>query len=159
MWKGERIMSAITYKCPNCDGGLVFDPESGTYACEYCLSKFTQEELFGESQTSEAVQTEATIEGEKTQQSAVMYHCPSCGAEIIADSETSATFCVYCGNTAILQSKLSGKFSPDLVIPFKKTKEEAIETFKGLSKGRPLMPKGFNDEKNIEIVYKIKPLF
>ena len=38
-------MAAITYKCPNCDGGLVFDPSSQKYHCEYCLSDFTQEEL------------------------------------------------------------------------------------------------------------------
>ena len=37
-------MAAITYKCPNCDGGLVFDPASQKYHCEYCLSDFTQEE-------------------------------------------------------------------------------------------------------------------
>ena len=38
-------MAAITYKCPNCDGGLVFDPSSQKYHCEFCLSNFTQEEL------------------------------------------------------------------------------------------------------------------
>lgn len=38
-------MAAITYKCPNCDGGLVFDPSSQKYHCEYCLSDFTQEEI------------------------------------------------------------------------------------------------------------------
>ena len=60
-------MSAITYKCPNCDGGLVFDPESGTYACEYCLSKFSHEELMTEEE-SETV----SDEGEDRQQSAIM---------------------------------------------------------------------------------------
>ena len=38
-------MAAITYKCPNCDGGLIFDPSSQKYHCEFCLSDFTQEEL------------------------------------------------------------------------------------------------------------------
>lgn len=38
-------MAAITYKCPNCNGGLMFDPASQKYHCEYCLSDFTQEEL------------------------------------------------------------------------------------------------------------------
>ena len=116
MRKGERIMSAITYKCPNCDGGLVFEPESGTYACEYCLSKFTQEELFGEPQTSETVQSE-TAESEKIQQSAVMYHCPSCGAEIITDETTAATFCFYCHNPIVLAGKLEGEYLPDSIIP------------------------------------------
>ena len=42
------------------------------------------------------------------------------------------------------------------MIPFKKENKEAIEAFKGLSKGRPLMPSNFNNEKNIE---KIKGVY
>ena len=50
-------MAAITYKCPNCDGGLIFDPSSQKYHCEYCLSDFTQEEL--ESLSQELVRRKA----------------------------------------------------------------------------------------------------
>ena len=38
-------MAVISFKCPYCDGELIFDPASGQYKCEYCLSKFTQEEM------------------------------------------------------------------------------------------------------------------
>lgn len=38
-------MDSITYKCPNCDGGLVFEPESQKFKCGYCLSEFTEAEL------------------------------------------------------------------------------------------------------------------
>ena len=38
-------MSVISFKCPNCDGELIFDPASGEYKCEYCGAKFTQEQL------------------------------------------------------------------------------------------------------------------
>ena len=65
----------------------------------------------------------------------ISYKCQNCGAEIVADEQTAATFCVYCGNTAILKSKLSGNFKPDYIIPFKIEKERAIEAFKDLSKG------------------------
>lgn len=129
-------MSAITYKCPNCDGGLVFDPESGTYACEYCLSKFTQEELVTESTES--------------QKSAVMYHCPSCGAEIITDETTAATFCFYCHNPIVLAGKLEGEYLPDGIIPFKITKEEAIEKFQEWIQKKKFVPKGFYSKRHIE---------
>ena len=33
------------FKCPNCDGELIFDSETQKYKCEYCGSKFTQAEL------------------------------------------------------------------------------------------------------------------
>ena len=123
-------MSAITYKCPNCDGGLVFDPESGTYACEYCLSKFSQEEL--------------------TVESAVVYHCPSCGAEIMTDETTAATFCFYCHNPIVLSGKLEGEYLPDGIIPFKITKEEATEKFIEWIRKKKFVPGGFYSKRHIE---------
>ena len=49
MWKTETIgevrMATISFKCPNCGGDLVFDPSTGKYKCEFCLSLFTQAEL------------------------------------------------------------------------------------------------------------------
>ena len=38
-------MGVITYKCPNCGGGLTFNVDIQKYRCEYCLSEFSQEEL------------------------------------------------------------------------------------------------------------------
>ena len=37
-------MAVISFKCPNCDGELIFDPETQKYKCEYCGSKFTHAE-------------------------------------------------------------------------------------------------------------------
>ena len=151
-------MSAITYKCPNCDGGLVFDPESGTYACEYCLSKFSQEELMAEEESAkeapaEAVQEEPGTEvpeGEAQQQNAVVYHCPSCGAEIMTDETTAATFCFYCHNPIVLSGRLEGDYLPDGVIPFKITKEEALNKFHEWIQKKKFVPKGFYSKSQIE---------
>ena len=38
-------MAVQSIKCPNCGGGLKFDPELQKSKCEYCLSEFTSEEL------------------------------------------------------------------------------------------------------------------
>ena len=29
-------MAVISFKCPNCDGELIFDPSTQKYKCEYC---------------------------------------------------------------------------------------------------------------------------
>ncbi len=31
-------MAVISFKCPNCDGELIFDPSTQKYKCEYCNS-------------------------------------------------------------------------------------------------------------------------
>lgn len=147
-------MSAITYKCPNCDGGLIFEPESGNYACEYCLSKFTQDELMAESQSAETAQVVdepvQETESESVQESALIYRCPSCGAEVITDETTAATYCFYCHNPIVLEGKLSGEYLPNGIIPFKITKDEAVEKFHEWIQKKKFVAKGFYSKKNIE---------
>ena len=82
-------MAVISFKCPNCDGELIFDPESQQYKCEYCNSLFSQEELdamkpatASEKQadhTGEAPEAEDVAEGQQESAShqAVQYSCPS----------------------------------------------------------------------------------
>lgn len=134
-------------KCPSCNASISFNPNLGKWKCEYCGNTFTLEEIKKEESPS---QTNVEEIPKDEFNKYISYHCESCGAEIIADEETSATFCVYCGNTAILKSKLSGSFRPSRIIPFKTEKNQAIEAFKMISRGRPLMPKDFNNINNIE---------
>ena len=143
--------TAIDHQCPNCGKKIEFKPKSGKWECDACSSTFTLDELkkkSGNAATDVKNDDKNLIEDDEA--TYVLYNCPDCGAEIITDEQTSATFCVYCGNTAILKNKLAGKFKPDYILPFKNTKEEAEEAFKNISKGRMFVPKTFNDVKNIE---------
>lgn len=140
---------ALDHKCPNCGGKIVFTPESGKWHCEHCKSDFDLETLQKYNNAS-SEENNKSDESNNVDISYVEYHCKNCGAKIVADEQTASTFCVYCGNTAILKSKLSGKFAPSKIIPFSKSKDEALEVFRSLNKGRPLMPKFFNKKENIE---------
>lgn len=154
----ETSEQALENKCPSCNASISFDPKLGKWKCDYCGSEFTLEELNKYEHNASIDKKDSSNNKDLVDDynEYVSYKCKSCGAEIVADSETAATFCVYCGNTAILKSKLSGKFSPDKIIPFSTEKNQAIEAFKALLKGRPLMPRDFNDVKNIE---KIKGVY
>lgn len=134
----------IDNKCLVCGAPLKFNPTLGKFKCEYCKSEFTAEQL--KNMEDEKNNTEK----ESIEDEYYVYNCPDCGAAIITDKDTSATFCVYCGNTSIIKNRLTGKFAPSKIIPFKKEKKEAIEAFKKIKKGRPLVPKSFVNEKNIE---------
>ena len=148
-------MAVLTYKCPNCDGGLVFDPESGKYVCEYCMSKFSQEELQFEKEDEQISQEHQEVTQTEEEQSndfsgALEYHCPSCGAEIITDETTAATFCFYCHNPIVLSGKLEGTFLPDGIIPFKITKDEATQKFHEWIQRKKFIPTGFYSKRQIE---------
>lgn len=133
---------AMDHKCPACGAPLLYVTKLGKWKCDYCGSEYTLEDL-KKYEKNETSSSEEDVSYDT-------YLCRDCGAEIIADENTASTFCLYCGNTAILKNKLSGKFAPDKLIPFKVVKEDAINAFKALKKGRPLLPKDFVSEKNIE---------
>ena len=137
-------------KCPACGASIDFDPKASKWKCKYCYSEFTLEEM--EKVTSGSASKENNKDEKVTKEDVdfYTYNCQSCGAEIIADNETAATFCVYCGNTTILRNKLEGDFKPHYVIPFKTEKKEAEEAFKSLSKGRMFVPRDFTKQENIE---------
>lgn len=137
---------SINTKCPTCGAPITFSPTSKKWECEYCENKYTLEEL--QKYNNASNEKHNTTEDEYNNYST--YLCKECGAEIIADEHTTATFCLYCGNTAILKNKLSGEFRPKKIIPFSIEKDCTISAFKNLSKRFPLMPKEFNNEKNIE---------
>lgn len=79
-----------------------------------------------------------------------LFLCPSCGAEIVTDATTAATYCYYCHNPVVLSGRLSGNFSPDSVLPFAIEKEEAITKFLAWTKKKWFVPKNFFDKQQIE---------
>ena len=91
------------YKCRNCGGGLEFDPASQKWKCDYCFSEFGKQEI----------ETEAPVEEtlEKTMPDLDSYHCTSCGAELIADTTTSATSVYIAEIIVLLNPDFQGNLS------------------------------------------------
>lgn len=140
----------LDVQCPHCSAPVHFSATLGKMKCDYCGYEFDASEIKSEIEEEKAHSEETATEEVDNYDKYVRYNCPDCGAEIITDENTSATFCLYCGNTSIIKSRLAGKFAPSLIIPFKTEKEKAIEAFKNIRKGRPFVPSSFNSETNIE---------
>lgn len=142
------LLNAVQYKCPNCGGGLIFDPEKQDFICEYCDSVFKEQDFFNadEKLNIKTAEQEENAEFENV----LLYVCPSCGAEIVTDETTAAATCYYCSNPVVLSGKLSGELKPDYIIPFKIDKEEAINKFKELCGKKKFLPKDFISESRLE---------
>ncbi len=146
--------STLIYKCPCCDAGLIFDPDSSTFKCEFCLSSFTEQEL---DETNAGQRANEIQESSEEFCSHVNeYHCPSCGAEILTDESTAADFCYYCHNPVVLAGKLSGHYAPSKIIPFKYSREEAMAKFESFAKKSWFVPNDFKSKAHIE---KIKGIY
>ncbi len=154
-------MATVAYKCINCGGPLKYDPQKLKFSCEYCMSEFTDEELrakFGnlDEQLDDASQQEEEIQEGVTEdefsQYAVMYSCPSCGAEILTDKTTAATFCVYCHSPVVLSNRLAGDFKPDKVIPFMISENDAKQKFIDMCRKKHFLPKDFISDAQLNMM-------
>lgn len=79
-----------------------------------------------------------------------VYSCPSCGAELICDQRTAATACPYCGNPAIVPGQFSGALRPDYILPFRLSKDDAVQALRAHYKGKPFLPRSFTSANHIE---------
>lgn len=134
-------------KCLNCNASIKFNQKENKFICEYCHSSFTLDEI---NDYKKKLKKEVNLDREfDLMEDMEGYNCQNCGAQIISLDNISSTSCIYCKSSAIIKNRLTGIYKPDSIIPFKFTKEDAISKFKSICKGRPLLPKNFNDINNI----------
>ena len=142
------MVEAVQYKCPACGAALKFDAEKQDFICEYCDSVFKEEDFF---KVDEKLVVDAEkAAGKEELENAVLYICPSCGAQVVTDETTVATTCYYCSNPVVLSGELSGELKPDYIIPFKIDKDGAIQKFRELCGKKKFLPKDFISESRLE---------
>jgi len=132
------------YSCKNCGAGLAFEPASGKWTCQYCRSSYDKSEL--DEQHGDVGASDLHEEFHELES----YHCESCGADLIADDTTTATFCLYCRNPVVIKEKFKGVFEPNYVIPFKITKAQAEEIYRTWINKRRFAPIQFKQKEEIE---------
>ncbi len=151
-----------SYQCPCCGAELNFSAADGNMQCEYCGSELDIEAVkeFNESlaRASETAEEPAIPSYEDMPQAEDkwddedmnVYVCPFCGAEIVTDDTTAASKCPYCDNNMVYNAKISGENKPDVIIPFKVTKEQAEAALKKFYEGKFFLPKSFKSENRIK---------
>lgn len=118
----------MQFKCVNCGGNVVYDPEKGNMLCVSC----------------NVVNSEEIVKQEDC------YACPSCGAKLTVTEFTSATKCAYCGAYNIIDEKITYPYGPNLVLPFRFTKNQATELLRKEFKERLFCPNDFLSQRTLE---------
>ena len=161
------------YQCPACTGPLQFKAETGKLGCDFCGSVYELAEIEAlyAAKDAEAVKNKEKADAKraananngdgwdasglsddwgKAANGMRTYSCPSCTAELICDEATAVTACPYCGNPTVVPGQFSGTLKPDFVIPFKITKEQAVDGLKKHYSGRPFLPAAFQKENHLQ---------
>lgn len=79
-----------------------------------------------------------------------IYHCSSCGAQLMSDEFTSAVICSFCGNPSLVEDRLQGEYKPSFIIPFKIDRQNAVDIYKKWVKKGKLTPKTLSSQSTIE---------
>ncbi|MBP9995976.1 MAG: hypothetical protein KBT19_01715 [Lachnospiraceae bacterium] len=118
------------YKCKNCGGNIVYDPEKGTMCCPHCEGLDSEEKKPG---------------GED------MMRCANCGAPLdeVIKKHTSATKCPNCGTYTIVDERIAGDLEPHRILPFKVSREKAGKLIKAEFEKRIFTPSSFASNASI----------
>ncbi len=127
-------------KCPNCGGGMVYDVAKQKLVCPYCNTTCTVYE-YRQNNAAEYVNDNYTVSS---------YRCRNCGAELTAPEEQTVAYCSYCGGEAMLQQKQTETIRPKRIIPFRKTKQDAIQAYEAAVKKVLYVPKELKDDSFLE---------
>lgn len=119
----------MIFKCKNCGGNSVWNPDKKAMWCPHCDSADSQERLDTEHMTN----------------------CTNCGAPLDNVGEfTSALKCSHCGSYIILKDRVEGSNRPDLILPFEISKEKAVQILKKEFGRKLLTPDSFLSQSTLE---------
>lgn len=118
----------MIFKCKNCGGNVVYSPEKEKMYCPYCDSEDSQEQ-----QGEQGIQT-----------------CLNCGGELQVGDYTSASQCPYCNSYLIYDERVTGEYTPHLILPFKVTKEAVKKMLREKFKRSVFAPGDFFSDAKLD---------
>lgn len=158
--------NVVDYQCPSCSAPISFKPDSSNVVCEFCGNSFDVDvikKLFAEKESiatkehnKNETEWKAKTDNREFSEDEIAhmrsFTCSTCGAELVCDENTMASECCYCGNPVMIPGRFSNMLKPDFIIPFRKTKQEAVEALKEFYKGKQLLPNQFTENNRVEAI-------
>ena len=118
-------------KCPKCGAtDVVLNTKNGHLRCTYCRYEFEPEKVNGLETDISNLQGQTLGSGAQDivadTNDVLTFKCSSCGAEVVIDtSESAQARCHWCRNTLSVNQQIPNGAIPDMVLPFKLSKDEA----------------------------------
>ena len=150
-------------KCPKCGSSdISLNVTTGKLRCNFCRHEFEPQKLENMQNDLSQLQGQVMASGATDivadTNDVMTLKCSSCGAEVVIDTASATQArCHWCRNTLSINQQIPNGTIPDLLLPFKVTKDDAkkeIEKFVGNRKffAHPKFKQEFTTE-NIMGVY------
>lgn len=126
--------------CTNCGGTLKWNIQKQQFECVSCraaqeISSDIEEVIEHDMEEYYTLEKDNTAFPEET-----TIICKTCGAQIVFGQAETAKVCPMCGSSQVAAQKQTAGVSPDGIIPFSITKEQAQENFRKWVKSRWFAP-------------------
>ena len=118
----------MIYKCQNCGGNVIYDPQQKKMHCPHC----------------DGIDSESPVSAKG------LTHCANCGAPIEIGPYTSAGKCAHCGSYIIFEERVEGQFTPHLILPFKVGRKETEQKLKKEFGKRIFAPSSFLSNASLQ---------
>ena len=158
--------------CPRCGADISFDPSTGKVYCEYCgsYSDISEVELNQYNKEKAKVQASTQSKPDSDQSNEPSYgaikeddsdiydefHCSSCGAQLITDKTTTITRCVFCGSQQMIKQRMTGRFEPKKILPFKINQASFLSIYRTFINKKIFAP---NEFRNNPFIKEIRGLY
>ena len=132
--------------CSNCGGKVEFSPKDKALRCVNCASIYPID--YKQTVTKRPVGSKISqFDMDKWQQNNHSYTCENCGANIMLNKMDITSTCKYCNTSSLVPLEDLPGLKPEIVVPFKISKEDAKTEFYNRVKKRNFLPLNF--KKNL----------
>lgn len=123
--RGEQI---VVTQCPQCGGGLRYEPGMTEVNCPYCGHQVTLQQtnvVDGEATALHDLRLKRRYQGHSWAEAHRAVHCRTCGVQLTMTYRL-AQHCAFCGSTNVLVKDNRWELEqPDGLLPFKIGREQA----------------------------------
>ena len=139
------VKNPLVIRCAYCGGDQSFNIVKQKYCCAHCGAEANSAEKKAEYHRWKRLRQEAVLQDYDKVKT---FSCPSCGAQTMATGEDVSAQCPFCQNTMI-DASFAGNDLPEVILPFKLSKEEAEGKLKAWLKANKSNPAAQRIEKNL----------
>lgn len=126
--KEKKVETETTIsQCPSCGSGLFYDPKSMGLKCKSCNSIFDFEK---NKDNLKLDYLDSKVENYDWSLETRVFHCDTCGAEILITGYDVTTVCPYCGSGYVSKTDKLPGLKPNRVVPFAFNETDAQAYFK-----------------------------
>ena len=132
--------------CSSCGGKVEFSPKERALKCVNCGNVYPI--AYKQTITKHAININSNkFDMQRWVENNRSYSCQNCGAQVVFNRYDIANKCQYCNTSSLIPLQDLPGLKPEIVIPFKISKEEAKTEFSTKVKHRHFLPLNF--KKNL----------